>query len=222
MLDNTTNKVNAFVPSDAECYAQRIDLDDYHSVSIQRISTRIQDFQCHRIIGTTVGTGKDAQYHEDKVTFTDPKIYFFHNSSGEDYPGAISQSTVGFDEISKVKCIRNCKDGWFWSNNFKRGKVDRKMVEFTPTLRTFIVNQGTTGNTAMPDFLKACGIESKYGDGSLKGTHSMQFAIGRDPPYVAAWYKDVMGQKAIARIVHDYISFEMVTYITLRAFNHKR
>lgn len=221
-MDRLSDRVSGFVPTDAECYAQRIDLDDYHSISIHRISTRIQDFQCHRIIGTTVGTGKDAVYHEDKVTFTDPKIYFFRNSSGEVYPGPISQNNQGFDELCKSKCIRNCKDGWYWSTNFHRGKVDRKMVEFTPTLRTFIVNQSTTGTTTMPNFLKAVGIESKYGDGDLKGIHSMQYAIGRDPPYTAAWYSDKMGQKEISRVVHDYISFEMVTYITLRAFNHKR
>lgn len=55
------------------------------------ISTRIDNFQCHRVVTTTRGTGPKAEWHEDKVTFTDPIIYFFRDKSGWGQPGAFAK-----------------------------------------------------------------------------------------------------------------------------------
>lgn len=209
------NKLVNLLGNDQENYIDYENLADYKKCLLLRMSTRLDNFQVHRIVGTTIGTGVKAVYHEDKITFTDPIMYFYRDTTGDGYPGAIVNNANGdFIELMKKKCIRGCKDGWYWTTRFPT-KTERKFVPAN-TLRSLMQNR-TGGKDA---FLTTMGVISRSSNGSVADQHSMNFVIARQTPYGKDWYKDKMGQDSIVRQVADHITFDMTTYITVRGFDH--
>lgn len=215
-FDSISEKMYALLGTELENYYVYEHLSDFKKFVVKRITTKLDDFQVHRVVRTKIGTDDDAPVQEDKITFTDPLIYFYRDKDGDGYPGAFLKNQ--FQEICSKKCIRSCKDGWYWTTNF-HNKSDRKMAD-VGQLRGVMKNPGTT-NTRM-QLLSYLGVEpNEYGSGltDLESQHSCKFAIGRDVPYPTTWYNDAASLIGpVSRDVTDHITFHMTTWITLRAY----
>lgn len=210
-----------------ENYTTYNKLEVYSNFHLVRMSTRIENFQVHRQVETNyvTGSGEEATngWFEDKITYTDPILYFYREKFGRTLPGAFSGATGvkkhAFLEICKKKCINSCKDGWFWSTNWPT-KNERKMVDTT------VLTNLMDGTTPMPDsflkddLLKALGAVSKNEDGGFEDQHGCAFALGRNVQYPHQWYtgKQSLIATDVERFVRDFVTYDMVTYITIRCF----
>lgn len=217
------NKATALLGDDEENYETYQRLMDYSTFTVKRISTRIQNFQLHRQVETTYQQGENWGWFEDKVTYTDPIIYFYREKYGRGLPGAFGPTATehAFMEISKEKCIRSCRDGWYWSTNF-RSKNERKMVD-TEVLRKLIDRNTPIANLTKDQLLEKLGVESKNDAGTYVDQHACEFTIGRGPQYSKEWYdsKQSTSVATVNRYVRDFLNFEMVTWITVRCFRHR-
>lgn len=211
---------------DEENYDSYLRINNYSSFCLHRMSTRIQNFKIDRKVETRfVNAGdKSVGWTEDKMTYTDPIIYFYRDKYGRGLPGAFgTQATKNaFIEVSKKKCVRSCKDGWYWTTNWPT-KKERKMVD-TSVLSNLVNRTTSMGlNYTKDNLLDALGAISKQEDGSFKDQHDCKFTIGRAMQYPSQWfdgatYTDVSDVK---RSVTDWVSFDMISYITVRCFRHK-
>lgn len=204
-------------------------LQVYSNFHLVRMSTRIQNFQVHRQVETNYVTGSGEEttngWFEDKLTYTDPIMYFYRAKFGRPLPGAFTDGSAkkhAFLEVCKKKCINSCKDGWYWSTNWPT-KNEKKMVD------TDVLVDLMNGTTPMPDtymkddLLKALGAVSKNEDGGFEDQHCCSFALGRNVQYPHQWFvgKQSTVATSVERFVRDFVTYDMVTYITVRAFRHK-
>lgn len=150
---------------------------------MERMSTRIQTFQCHRQVETNyvTGTGDDKAvgWTGDKITYTDPIIYFYRETYGKPEPGAFTASANKDDflELCKKKRISHCKDGFYWTTRFPT-KGERKIVD-TEELRKLF--DGSNARTITKDrLLTTFGVEPKGDTADVRDIHNMQFFIGRE------------------------------------------
>lgn len=213
-MDATSEKCEAILGNDKENFYIYERLADYKKFVCKRITTKVKNFLVHRIVRTKIGEGDKAVVQEDKITITDPTIYFFRDSDGDGYPGG---TTAGqFEEYCKKKCIRGCWDGWHWTTNF-RTKHERKMNNCT-ALRAKMANMAQTSKNQL---LKVLGVEPiDYGDNAtLNDVHSCKFGIGREAIFPVAWFDDatsILGKTE--RTVSDHVTFDMCSWITIRCF----
>lgn len=220
---NDANLAHALLGDGQENYYTYQRLQDYSTFCVERISTRIQNFQLHRRVETTYQQGENWGWFEDKVTYTDPIVYFYREKYGRGLPGAFNAgaSNHAFMEISKEKCIQNCRDGWYWTTEFKT-KNERKMVD-TEILRKMI--DRTTPLTGMTknQLLEKLGVEPKNDAGTYDDLHNCEFVLGRGPQYAKEWYdgKQSHSVSTVNRYVTDFLNYDLVTWITVRCFRHK-
>lgn len=220
-MSQHADKTPALFGNQVDNYNTWMRLDDYQNCLLKRISTRLDNFQCHRIVTTTIGTGPKAQIHEDKVTFTDPILYFFRDKTGWGQPGAFSKEN--FTEVAHRKCFRNGKDSWWWSTNFKT-KTERLMVP-SGNIRTLLTTAEQKAKPRLVDVLKMFGVQPKLYDAegtdrSFQGIHSMGYGIGRQCSYNKIWFGGPNTTDKITRKVTDFITFDSTTCtsFTMRAY----
>lgn len=65
----------------------------------------------------------------------------YHQKAGGGFPGAFMNNDSGEDaiELCKRLCVQGCKDGFYWSTNFK-GKNQCTMVDAPILQRNMLVN----------------------------------------------------------------------------------
>lgn len=199
-------------------------IGDFQNATLQRISTRINNFQVHRIIVTERGAPPNTTITEDKITFTDPIMFFYRDTTGYGLPAVITDNTGNWTEICKKKCIRSCHDGWYWSTNFKT-KNERVMVPaqriadcMTPSYRSAV--------PSLSKLLNKFGVQRKTynaeSDDPTRGIHSMGFILGRGTQYSPGWFgAGLASTEKVARLVTDYITFDMTTWWTFKLFTRK-
>lgn len=204
----------AIVGNTNENYAVYEDLADYKKLAAKKIVTKLKNFQVHRIIRTKIGSGPNAHLQEDKITITDPIIYFYRAKGAGPYPGGMAAGE--FEELCQKKCIKGCNDGFWWMTKF-RSKADRKLRD--ASVFRNVMNDTANAGTRQ-DVLKALGVLSKgYDSADLADVHSCKFGIGREAIYPQEWYESagsLLGDTV--RDVTDYITFDMYTYISFRCF----
>lgn len=86
----------------------------YNYFTTERITSKLQDFQVHRITQTQYNKVRSSStdgFLEDKLTFIDPTVYFYRPNR-RNWPTQFNneRSEDGF-ELAKKRCIRSCKDG---------------------------------------------------------------------------------------------------------------
>lgn len=211
------DKTDVIMPDEKECVNQLKEMQMYKNLQLVRISTRLDNFKIDRIVGTTVGTGPNAQYHEDKVTFTDPTLYFYRDSVG--YGISANIKSGDYNDMAKRKCIRDCKDGFWWSTDFKT-KTERLLC---PAENIINLTKPAIMNVhpRLVDVLKQFAVLPKLYDAegtdrSKQGIHSMGFGIGRPCPYSKYWFKD--GDRKIERYVTDHLTFTLTSYVSIRGY----
>lgn len=227
MVMTDGNKAPFLLGTNHENYKAYNRLNEFSSFVLVRMSTRIHDFQIHRQVETEfiTGAGEEAESHwtEDKITFTDPKIYFYREQYGRGMPGALSPTAPdhAFKEISKHKCITGCKDGWWWSTSWPT-KGEREMVD-TTVLHNMMDGSQSIAAYSKNKLLQELGAKSKQEDGQFDDQHDCKFWIGRDAPYPASWYtgKSSAVPASCERYCRDHVGFIMTTYITVRAFRKR-
>lgn len=217
------NKASFLLGDDEENYNSYNKIQNYSSFQLHRMSTRIQNFKVHRLVETEFKVNDEDHWTDDKLSFTDPIVYFYREKFGRGLPGAFGSTATknAFLEVCKHKCIRSCKDGWFWSTKFPT-KGERKMVD--TSVLTKLVNRTTPiGNLTKDQLLAKLGVVSKQEDDGIEDIHNCMIAVGRGIPYPNNWYTLKKSAKVsdVLRYVTDYLSFDMITYITVRCYRHK-
>ena len=109
LFENIGDSYQNFVGDKVENFNTFEEIQDYQKVCLIRLSTRIDNFQVHRIIGTTFEDldSKETHYQEDKVDIMDPIIYFFREPSGGQLPGAFSVATTDGDGENAIELSKN-------------------------------------------------------------------------------------------------------------------
>lgn len=213
-IASIAEKGESFLGNNVENWYAYEELADYKGLVLKRITTKIKNFQVHRIVMTKIGTGPKAQLQEDKVTITDPIIMFYRQTDGKTYPGGITGGQ--FEEICKKKCIRSCNDGWYWTTKF-RNKHDRKMTD-AQKLRSLMLDMSS--NPMRGTVLQTLGAENRgFDPNDYDDVHSMKFAIAREQAFPPDWYtkSGILGG-TIERECIDFVTFDMVTWITIKLF----
>lgn len=108
-----------FIGNATENYYTWQESQDYKKFVLKSITTKIDKFAIKRIIANDVtmkGSPPQVHYFEDKEDIQDPLIYFYRQADGQDFPTVMKDPTKGGHalELMKKKCIRGCKDGFYW------------------------------------------------------------------------------------------------------------
>lgn len=225
---DVVNDHRYFLGNATENYYAWQESQDYKKFTVNSITTKLEKFAIKRIISNDVtmkGTPPTLHYFEDKEDIQDPMVYFYRQGDGQDFPSCMLDPAQGGNalELCKRKCIKGCKDGWYWTTRFPR-KTEHHMVD-TSQLRAYMATD--TQASALNSMLKAFGVHSKSDDALLKDIHDSRFALARPAPFTVDkdspnnWYNTNTSSTASAvdRKVTDYLTFNMTSYVRVRFFH---
>lgn len=126
-----------------------------------------------------MGDDKAVGWTGDKITYTDPIIYFYPETYGKAEPSTFTASANKDDflELCKKKRISHCKDGFYWTTRFPT-KGERKIVD-TEELRKLF--DGSNARTITKDrLLTTLGVGPKGDTADVRDINYMKFFIGRE------------------------------------------
>lgn len=217
------NKAALLLGDQHENYKAYNRLKEFSSFVLVRMTLKLDNFQVHRQVETNYTQGPNSGWLEDKITFTDPLIYFYRERFGRGPPGALGPGAAdhSFKEISRKKCIRSCKDGWYWTTTWPT-KTEREMVD-TTVLSNMMDGTQALAAISKNQFLNMMGAKSKQDDGGFDDQHDCKFWIGRDAPYPKDWFTNHQSKivGSVERFCSDYVSYTMTSYVTVRAFRKR-
>ena len=222
IADNAKSDASLWFGNRYENWEEYKRQDDYENFITERISTRLSDFKVHRIVNTVTTDQDDTvTAEEDKVTWTDPTVWFYRPHNGK-FPGAFTAGTnndIVF-EIAKKKCIKDCKDGFWWGKRW-RNKSDR-IMKSTHTIKQLFENPA---NVTWANAMNALGILPLGDDKTYNNQNYMGFSLARQCPYPTKWFNHNMDDtvyKSQERKVTDYLSCLMTTWVTVRYYNQQK
>lgn len=217
-----SDRTNAMLGNEKDNRKAYLRILDYQNATLMRITTKIHNFQVHRIIITERGTPPNTTITEDKITFTDPIVYFYRDTTGNGYPPSITDNSGDWTEVAKRKCIRGCKDGWYWSTNFNT-KTQRVMVPAKRVADAMLTGATRNANPGLKELLTRFGVQRKTydidNDAPTRGVHSQGYIIGRGAQYTPQWFGGgLTSAEKVARTVTDYITFDQSVWWTFKLF----
>lgn len=106
------NRAKFLMGNKQENYALQLRSQDYSKFSVKRITSKIDHFKIHRRVETNYQTGtgdhKAVGWIEDKVTYTDPELWFYRENFGRGLPGAFTSTSEGARHcvlLSSYNCL---------------------------------------------------------------------------------------------------------------------